>query len=76
MEAIATVNNGSNKSYVYVPRERQIQPFSGDPVKDGRSVEEFIEKVDRVISARGQSPEDGVDFSFKRVCIRGGQAMW
>lgn len=60
MEAIASLNNMPNKSYVYVPRERQIQPFSGDPAKDGCSVEEFIEEVDRVIRARGQSPEDGV----------------
>ncbi|XP_056272346.1 uncharacterized protein LOC130195081 [Pseudoliparis swirei] len=62
MEAIDALNKGANRSYVYVPRERQIQPFSGDAVKDGRSIDEFIEEVDRIIKARGQSPEDGVDF--------------
>lgn len=61
MEAIATLT-ASNRSYVYVPRERQIEPFSGDPGKDGRSVEEFIEEVNRVIRTRGQSPADKVDF--------------
>lgn len=61
MEAIATLT-ASNRSYVYVPRERQIEPFSGDPDKDGRSVEEFIEEVERVIRTRGQSPTDKVDF--------------
>ncbi len=42
-------------SYVYVPRERHIEPFSGDIDKDGRSVDEFIEEV-KVLSARNQSP--------------------
>ncbi|XP_028290920.1 uncharacterized protein LOC114454569 [Gouania willdenowi] len=78
METIATL---SHRSYVYVPRERQIQPFSGDPIKDGRSVDEFIEEVERVIRARGQSSEDGVDFILSllrgsaleeiRLCIDG-----
>lgn len=62
METIATLKTGSNKSYVYVPRERPIQPFSGDPATDGRSVDEFIEEVERVIRARGQSPEEKIDF--------------
>lgn len=46
MEAIDTLNKGSSRSYIYVPRERKIQPFSGDAAKDGRSVDEFIEEVD------------------------------
>lgn len=78
MEAIATL---SNRSYVYVPRERQIQPFCGDTDKDGRSVDEFIEEVDRVIRARGQSAIDGVDYTLSllrgsaleevKLCIEG-----
>ena len=61
MEAIATLT-ASSRSYVYVPRERHIEPFSGDPDRDGRSVEEFIEEVERVTRTRGQSPADKVDF--------------
>lgn len=62
MATMANLGNGSTRSYVYVPRERQIVPFSGDPVRDGRTVDEFIDEVERVIRARSQSPEDQVDF--------------
>lgn len=80
-KAMETIASLSNKSYVYVPRERQIQPFSGEPAKDGRSVDEFIEEVGRVIRARDHSNEDGVDFIFSllkgsaleevRLCMEG-----
>lgn len=50
------------RSYVYVPRERQITPFSGDYEKDGRSVDDFIEEVERVAHARYQSANDKYDF--------------
>lgn len=46
----------------YMPRERPIQAFSGDSINDGRSVEEFIEEVKRVLRAREQSREDQLDF--------------
>ncbi|XP_047676398.1 zinc finger CCHC domain-containing protein 18-like [Tachysurus fulvidraco] len=50
------------RSYLYVPRERQVQPFSGEYNKDGRSVEEFIEEVERVLRARDQTQEEQLDF--------------
>ena len=64
-QALATITalgNEPRRPYVYVPRERTIQPFSGDINKDGRSVDEFIEEVERVIRARDQTPADQVDF--------------
>ncbi|KAI5626698.1 hypothetical protein C0J50_13742 [Silurus asotus] len=50
------------RSYIYVPRERQVQPFSGEYNKDGRSVEEFVEEVERVLRARNQTQEEQMDF--------------
>ncbi|XP_049333758.1 uncharacterized protein LOC125801299 [Astyanax mexicanus] len=58
----AVGGNSSTRSYIYVPRERHIQSFCGEPSKDGRSVEEFIEEVERVLRAREQSQEEQVDF--------------
>lgn len=48
----AAGGGNTTRSYLYVPRERQVQPFIGEYNKDGRSVEEFIEKVERVLWAR------------------------
>ncbi|XP_026104542.1 uncharacterized protein LOC113076090 [Carassius auratus] len=62
MAAIANLSRGPTRSYVYVPRERHIQPFSGDLSKDGRNVDEFIEEVERVLLVRNQIPEDQADF--------------
>lgn len=62
MTAISSLNTVPARSYVYVPRERHIAPFSGDIDKDGRSVDEFIEEVERVLSARNQSPPEQFDF--------------
>lgn len=62
MATIARLNKGPPKSYVYVPRERHISPFSGDLVTDGRSVDDFIEEVERVLRTRNQSPDDQLDF--------------
>lgn len=50
------------RSYIYVPRERQVQFFCGEWEKDGRSVEEFIEEVERVIRTREQTTEEKCDF--------------
>lgn len=47
---------------MYVPREHHIQPFSGDLVKDGRNVDEFIEELEIVLLVRNQTPEDQADF--------------
>ena len=64
MAQISTLSNASNRSFVYVPRERPIQPFSGDVVVDGRSVDEFIDEVERAIRARGLCRIEQVDFIF------------
>lgn len=62
MAAIANLSREPTRSYIYVPRERHIQPFSGDLNKDGRYVDEFIEEVERVMHARSQTMEDQLDF--------------
>lgn len=62
MSAISSLTSVPTRSYVYVPRERHIAPFSGDMDKDGRSVDEFIEEVERVLAARNQSPPEQFDF--------------
>lgn len=61
LQAEATANRAP-RSYVYLPRERQIQNFSGDYSKDGRNVEEFIEEVERVLRTREQTLEERFDF--------------
>ncbi|XP_055358544.1 uncharacterized protein LOC114842043 [Betta splendens] len=62
MAAISSLITVPSRSYVYVPRERHVAPFSGDIDKDGRSVDEFIEEVERVLSGRNQSPPEQFDF--------------
>lgn len=62
MAAIANLSREPTRSYIYVPRERHIQSFSGDFSKDGRNVDEFIEEVERVLLVRNQTPEDQTDF--------------
>ncbi len=53
MSTLANMSNVATRSYVYIPRERQIVPFSGDYVKDGQSVDEFIDEVEQVIRGKG-----------------------
>lgn len=53
-----------SRSYIYVPRERQVQVFSGDCNQDGRSVEEFIDEVERVLRSREQSLEEQSDYTL------------
>lgn len=62
MAKITALSGGTNRSYVYLPRERPIQPFSGDTTVDGRSVDEFLEEVQRAIRARGLGKDEQVDF--------------
>ncbi len=38
MSTLANMSNVATRSYVYIPRDHQIVPFSGDYVKDGRRV--------------------------------------
>lgn len=58
----ASGNSAPTRSYIYVPRERQIQAFSGGGGTDGRSVEEFIEEVERVLRSREQTSEEQCDY--------------
>lgn len=77
----ANDNGTSTRSYIYVPRERQIQPFSGECGTEGRSVEEFIEEVERVLRSREQTTDEQCDHILSllrgpaleevRLCMRG-----
>ncbi|XP_067381076.1 uncharacterized protein [Channa argus] len=62
MSALSSLSTEPTRSYVYMPRERHIAPFSGDLDKDGRSVDEFIDEVERVLFTRNQSPPEQFDF--------------
>lgn len=78
MTAISSLNTVPTRSYVYVPRERHVAPFSGGIDKDGRSGDEFIEEVERILAARNQSVPEQFDFvmsllrgpAFKEVHLR------
>lgn len=61
-ETMAAISALNQRSVVYVPRERHIAPFCGDMEKDGRSVDDFIEEVERVLRSRHQSDQDQYDF--------------
>lgn len=54
-------NHTLARSNIYVPREWQIQVFTGDPVKDGRFLEKFIEETERALRSREQTPEEQCD---------------
>lgn len=58
MAAIANLSREPTRSYIYVPRDRHIQSFSGDFRKDARTVDEFIEELERVLLVRNQTPEE------------------
>lgn len=45
MSALSNLINSSTRSYVYIPRERQIVPFSGDLAKDVQTIDECIDEV-------------------------------
>lgn len=55
-------NIAQTRSVVYIPREKQITPFSGEVSKDVNTVDEFIEEVERGMRARALRGEDQVDF--------------
>ncbi|KAI7789366.1 rap guanine nucleotide exchange factor 6-like [Triplophysa rosa] len=57
MSTLANMNNVNTRSYVYIPREKQIVPFS----------DEFIEELERVIRVRGLNTEDRVDFILSHL---------
>lgn len=62
LSAETRAQGAPSRFYIYVPRERQVQVFSGDGSQDGRSVEEFIDEVERVLRSREQSPEERSDY--------------
>lgn len=74
-------NPAPARSYIYVPRERHITPFSGEGGTDGRSVEEFIEEVERVLRSGERTPSERCDYIVSllrgpaleevRLCMRG-----
>lgn len=62
MDTTESLRGGLNKTYVYVPREHHISPFTGDIEKDGRTVDEFVEKVELALRARNLTPDHECDF--------------
>lgn len=60
--SIASLGDVQPRSIVYIPREKQIVPFTGDPSKDTYLVDEFIEEIERAVRARGLREDDQVDF--------------
>lgn len=81
MSSIANLGDAQTRSIVYIPREKHIAPFSGEPGKDVHTVDEFIEEVERTIRARGLHNQDQVDFILSvlrgpaleevKLCMRG-----
>lgn len=67
MSSIASLGDVQPRSIVYIPREKPIVPFNGDPCKDTHSVDEFIEEVERAISLRGLRETDQVDFILSHL---------
>lgn len=53
MSTLAGLSTVNTRSYVYIPREKQIVPYSGDASKDCQTVDEFIEEIEQVIRVRG-----------------------
>ncbi len=62
MSTLANMSNVATRSYVYISREHQVVPFSGDYVKDGQCVDEFIDEVECVIRVSGLNTDDQVEF--------------
>lgn len=81
MSSIANLSDVHTRSIVYIPREKNIVPFSGEPGKDVHTVDEFIEEVERAMRARGLRSEEQVDFILSllkgsaleevKLCMRG-----
>lgn len=67
MSTLASFNTVNTRSYFYIPRERQIVPYCGDPSKDCQTIDEFIEELEQVIRVRGLSCEDQVDFILSHL---------
>ncbi len=46
MSTLAGLSTVNTRSYVYIPREKQIVPYCGDASKDCQTVDEFIEELE------------------------------
>lgn len=66
MSTLASLSSVNTRSYVYIPRERQIVPYCGDPSKDCQTIDEF-EELERVIRVRGLSEEDQAHFILSHL---------
>lgn len=81
MSSISNLGDVQTRSIVYIPREKQIVPFSGERGKDVHTVDEFIEEVERGVRMRGLRSEDQLDFILSllkgsaleevKLCMRG-----
>lgn len=81
LSSIANLGDVQTRSIVYIPREKHIVPFSGEPGKDVYTVDEFIEEVERAMRARGLRNQDQADFVLSllrgpaleevKLCMRG-----
>lgn len=81
MSSIANLGDVQTRSIVYIPREKHMVPFSGEPGKDVYTVDEFIEEVERAMRARGLRNQDQADFVLSllrgpaleevKLCMRG-----
>ncbi len=81
MSSITNLGDVQSRSIVYIPREKHIVPFSGEPGKDVYTVDEFIEEVERAMRARGLHSQDQADFILSmlrgpaleevKLCMRG-----
>ncbi|KAK9519917.1 hypothetical protein VZT92_022616 [Zoarces viviparus] len=58
MSSIANLGDAQPRSIVYIPRKKQMAPFSGEPGKDVHTVDEFIDEVERAMRARGLHGEE------------------
>lgn len=64
MSSIANVGDVQTRSIVYIPREKHIVSFNGEPGNDVNTVEEWVEWVMR---ARGLRGKVQVDFILSQL---------
>lgn len=60
ISSITNLCDVQTRSIVYIPREKHIVHFCGESGKDANTVDEFIEKVEHSIKARGLRKEERV----------------
>ena len=54
----------SKSTRIVIPRERKIRPFNGS---DGESLDEFLDEVEEVISARNMLDQEAVEFMLTHL---------